>query len=201
MSGLFQRVLSKSAQVWFSIRYRGFRKLGKKARMFPPFRVDGIGAIELGDGSSLQKGAWLYCVAVEGGPASLRIGRGCDFGYNNHITAVRSVAIGDYVLTANNVYISDNAHGYEDVSRPIMHQPVIFKRAVSIGDGTWIGENACVIGASVGRNCVIGANSVVLHDIPDYCVAVGAPARIVRRFDVTLGAWIDALNVRQEKID
>jgi acetyltransferase-like isoleucine patch superfamily enzyme len=201
MSGFFARVISKSELIWFALLHRGFRKLGKKARLFRPFRVDGIGGIELGEGSSLQKGAWLYCVAVEGSTARLQIGRGCDFGYNNHITAVRSVAIGDHVLTANNVYISDNSHGYEDVSRPIMHQPVIFKRAVSIGDGTWLGENACVIGASVGRNCVIGANSVVTHDIPDYCVAVGAPARIVRRFDAALGKWIEALNVREEKID
>jgi acetyltransferase-like isoleucine patch superfamily enzyme len=112
---------------------------------------------------------------------------------------VRSVVIGDHVLTANNVYISDNSHGYEDVSRPIMQQPVIFKRAVSIGGGTWIGENACVIGVSVGRNCVIGANSVVLHDIPDYCVAVGSPARIVRRFDAAIGKWIDAVTPHPEK--
>jgi acetyltransferase-like isoleucine patch superfamily enzyme len=166
--------------------------LGKKARMFRPFRVDGMGAIELGEGSSLQKGGWLYCVGIDGGTASLKIGRGCDLGYNNHISAVRQVSIGDHVLTASNVYISDNTHGYEDVSRPIMHQPVRFKKAVSIGSGTWIGENACVIGASVGRNCVIGANSVVTDDVPDYCVAVGAPARIIRRFDVTLGHWIAA---------
>jgi acetyltransferase-like isoleucine patch superfamily enzyme len=192
MSDLAALILSKLGQMWFGMRYRGFRKLGRKARMFPPFRVDGMKDIELGDASSLQKGAWLYCVSVDGAVAVLNIGRNCDFGYNNHITAVRKVVIGDHVLTANNVYISDNVHGYEDVSRPIMHQPVVFKGEVTIGDGTWIGENACVIGARVGRNCVIGANSVVTRDVPDFCVAVGAPARVIRRFDAISGIWVAA---------
>jgi acetyltransferase-like isoleucine patch superfamily enzyme len=193
LKGLAQRIVGKLELILFAARHRSaFRKLGHKARLFRPYRIDGMGAIEIGDESSLQRGGWLYCVSIDGGSASLIIGQGCSFGYNNHIVAVRDVKIGDHVLTANNVYIGDNAHSYLDVSRPIMHQPVIFKRAVSIGGGTWIGENACVIGASVGRNCVIGANSVVTRDIPDYCVAVGVPARVIRRFDATLRQWVSA---------
>jgi acetyltransferase-like isoleucine patch superfamily enzyme len=123
--------------------------------------------------------------------ANLIIGRGCAFGYNNHITSVTSVTIGDYVLTANNVYISDNIHGYEDIKQPIMNQAVQFKRAVVIGSGAWLGENVCVIGAHVGRNSVIGANSVVTRDIPDYSVAVGSPAVVIRQFNLELQSWVD----------
>jgi len=138
----------------------------------------------------MQAGAWLYCCGIDGVPAALKIGEGCVFGYNNHITAVREVLIGDCVLTANNVYISDNLHEYEDVSRPIMHQPVRFKKAVSIGDGCWIGENVCIVGASIGRNCVIGANAVVTRDIPDFSVAAGIPAVVTRQFDPHLQKWV-----------
>ncbi len=123
--------------------------------------------------------------------ASLKIGTDCVFGYNNHITSVRSVLIGDYVLTANNVYISDNMHSYEDVTQPIVKQPVKFKGAVSIGNGTWIGENACILGVSIGMNCVIGANAVVTHDIPDFSVAVGNPAVVIRQFDRQNQQWKD----------
>ncbi len=56
------------------------------------------------------------------------------------------------MLTANNVYISDNIHGYEDITRPVIRQPVKYKRSVEIGSGAWIGENACIIGANVGKN-------------------------------------------------
>ncbi len=120
----------------------------------------------------------------------MEVGEGCVFGYNNHITAIESVRIGDHVLTANNVYISDNLHCYEDIHLPIIHQPVRMKKEVEIGSGSWLGENVCIIGARIGRNCVIGANAVVTQDIPDYCVAVGVPARVIRYYDSVQLAWI-----------
>jgi acetyltransferase-like isoleucine patch superfamily enzyme len=61
-----------------------------------------------------------------------------------------------------------------------------------IGDGSWIGENACIIGAHVGKNCVIGANAVVTSDIPDYSVAVGVPAVVIKRFDAPSKMWISS---------
>ena len=61
---------------------------------------------------------------------------------------------------------------------------------VVIGEGSWLGENVCVCGAKVGKHCVIGANSVVTTDIPDYCVAVGSPAKVVKRFDFDRSEWV-----------
>lgn len=58
-----------------------------------------------------------------------------------------------------------------------------------IGNVAWIGENVCIIGASVGKNSVIGANSVVTRDIPDFCVAVGSPARVIKKFDFSDECW------------
>jgi acetyltransferase-like isoleucine patch superfamily enzyme len=164
--------------------------VGPGSFMFRPFRVDGVDGMQLGAKTVFQRGAWLYCCGLEEQAASLTIGDGCVFGYNNHVTAVSKVVIGNNVLTANNVYISDNIHGYEDISVPIMHQPVLFKREVVIGDGSWIGENACIIGAHVGKNCVIGANAVVTSDVPDYSVAVGVPAAVIKQFDRHLQKWI-----------
>lgn len=191
MSGLLTRISSRLYRVWFACCYRWmFQKLGAGAAIFRPFRVDGGNRIAIGDKTVFLRGVWLYCCGVDGRKASLSVGEGCVFGYNNHITAVGQVAIGNNVLTANNVYISDNLHGYEDIGVPIMHQPVRFKREVVIGSGSWIGENACIIGASVGKNCVIGANAVVTSDIPDYSVAVGAPAKVIRQFDPLLQKWV-----------
>lgn len=187
-----QRFLTKIAKIWFRFFYgQKFKKLGTSTFIFSPFRLDGIKNIMLGSKTLLQSGTWLYCEEIDGITASLTIGNECTFGYNNHITAVRDVSIGNQVLTANNVYISDNLHGYEDITTPVMHQPVKFKKAVSIGDGSWIGENVCIIGASVGKNCVIGANAVVTKDIPDYCVAVGAPAVVIRYYDLQINQWVD----------
>ena len=96
------------------------------------------------------------------------------------------------VLVANYVYIADNAHGYEDVSLPVKQQAVVQKNHVHIGENSWIGEHVCIIGANVGKHCVIGANSVVTHDIPDYCVAVGSPARVIKKYDFNTRQWVKA---------
>lgn len=64
-----------------------------------------------------------------------------------------------------------------------MDQPIIALRRVTIGEGAWIGQNACIIGCCIGRNAVIGANAVVLHDIPDNSVAVGAPAKVIKHLN------------------
>jgi len=156
-----------------------------------PFRIDGSDGIAIKERTFFQSNLWLYCIGLDGIKANLTIGHGCVFGYNNHITCVREVTIGDFVLTANNVYISDNLHSYEDISKPIIKQEVQFKRAVSIGCGSWIGENVSIIGATIGKNSVIGANSVVTRDIPDYSVAVGAPATVIRQYDFELQRWVD----------
>jgi acetyltransferase-like isoleucine patch superfamily enzyme len=191
MNNLWNRLLAKLTLVRFRLSYgAAFKSIGNRSFAFGPCRIDGASGIELGPQSVFQRGVWLYCSGTDSSPASLKIGKGCVFGYNNHITSVREVLVGDYVLTANNVYISDNLHGFENISVPIMHQPVQFKKAVSIGDGCWLGENVCVIGARIGKNCAIGANAVVVDDIPDYSVAVGVPARVIRQFDQTAQKWI-----------
>lgn len=191
MSTLLFRIRSKLSRLLFSFLHRSrFKRLGQAAYLYAPFRLEGPHNIEIGDASVFQGGGWLYCMGVGGAAARLDIGTGCVFGYNNHVTAVSEVVIGDHVLTANNVYISDNLHSYEDIGVPIMHQAVRVKRPVHIGSGSWIGENACIIGARVGKNCVVGANAVVTSDIPDYSVAVGAPAKVIRRYDETTEQWI-----------
>jgi len=175
----------------FFIRYRpNLASAGRRVVFFPPVRIDGAQYISIGSRTSIQSNSWLYAEGQPGAGSTLKIGSGSVLGHANHITAIRSVTIGNSVLTANQVYISDNSHSYEDILTPILNQPVEFRGEVKIGDGSWLGENVCVIGASVGKNCVIGANSVVTHDIPDYCVAVGAPARIIKQYSLSKGAWI-----------
>jgi len=188
---LWLSIKAKLRTSFFAVRFRKvFKFFGKGCFMFSPFRLDGAGNIQVGRKTVFQAGVWLYCMPIaDDENAFLSFGDRCVFGYNNHITAVKHVEIGDDVLTANNVYISDNIHEYENVYVPIMQQPVKFKKEVCIGSGSWIGENVCIIGASVGKNCVIGANAVVTKDIPDYSVAVGNPARVIKRYDDQVGEW------------
>lgn len=166
-----------------------YRDLAPNARLMSPLRVEGKRYISIARGVTVQRYTWLFAAPLDGHEPSLTIGEGSAIGESNHIAAVRRVTIGRRVLTAKGVYISDNHHGYEDVRFPVMDQPVRFKGPVTIGDGAWIGENACVLGASVGKNAVIGANAVVTRDVPDFSVAVGVPARIVKRYNLGSRRW------------
>ena len=72
----------------------------------------------------------------------------------------------------------------------ILHQPIVQKKEVRIGEGSWLGVGVSVIGASIGKHCVIGSNAVVTKDIPDYSVAVGNPAKVIKRYDINKQKWI-----------
>jgi acetyltransferase-like isoleucine patch superfamily enzyme len=100
------------------------------------------------------------------------------------------VVIGEYALLARNVYISDHAHAFKNIEVPIMLQGINRIAPVIIGKHSWLGQNVVVLpGVTIGEHCVIGANSVVNSSVPDYCVAVGAPARVVRRFNQNSKKW------------
>ena len=80
-------------------------------------------------------------------------------------------------------------HQYDNPNVPIILQPIKQISPVRIGEGSWLGENVCVIGANIGKHCVIGANSVVTHDIPDYSIAVGVPAKVIKKYNFETKVW------------
>jgi acetyltransferase-like isoleucine patch superfamily enzyme len=175
-------ILLRRIRFFLYLRYR-IGGIGSRTFINSPFRLDVHKNLEIGKSTFIQSGLWIYCETNVDSSARIRIGSRCVLGYRNHITAVGSVSIGDDVLTANNVFISDNDHSYSDLDLPIIQQPIKFKKNVSIGSGSWIGENVCIIGASIGRNCVIGANSVVTRDVPDFSVVAGNPAKVIKTIE------------------
>lgn len=113
-----------------------------------------------------------------------------------HIGAVGSITIGDNVLMASKIYISDHNHGSYDelVSDHPMSIPIERKslcNPVVIGNNVWIGESVCVLpGVTIGEGCVIGALAVVTKSIPPYSIAVGSPAKVVKQYDFEINKWI-----------
>ena len=110
----------------------------------------------------------------------LSIGDRCLIGKGSGIVGHLEIRIGDDVWTGHHVYITDQNHGYERLDLPISKQ-VMEERPVTIGDGSWLGHGTVILpGATIGRHVVVGANSVVTGDLPDECVAAGAPARVIK---------------------
>ena len=191
----------KSISFYFSIPLRiikafhyklRFKEFGWTSVIEDPLRINGSRNITIGEHVGVQYKTWLAAtdVASKGVFGELIIEDGCIIGAYNHIYATHSIIIHKNVLTADKVYIADNTHDFSDINVPIMNQPVLQKKAVEIGEGSWLGENVCVIGAKIGKHCVIGANSVVTHDIPDFSVAVGSPAKVIKMYDTEIKEWI-----------
>lgn len=113
-----------------------------------------------------------------------------------HIGAVGSIKIGDNVLMASKIYISDHNHGSYDelISNHPMSIPLdraAVCKPVVIGNNVWLGESVCVLpGVTIGEGCVVGALSVVTKSIPPYSIAVGSPARVVKKYDFKINKWI-----------
>lgn len=172
------------------------RKFGAFGRgsiiMWPPVTIFNERYIRIGRDTMIGPFVALSAGMVPGqeciSDVVVSIGDRCLIGRGSGIVGHLSVTIGNDVWTGHHVYVTDQNHGYEDVSRPISQQSQP-EKAVTIGDGSWLGHGTVVLpGVTIGRHVAVGANSVVTHDLPDYCVAAGNPARVVRTW--TDGSWV-----------
>lgn len=168
-----------------------FASFGRRSVIALPARLDGVGHIRIGEGVFLGPGCWLNALVLPGREApEIAVGDGVSVTGQCVLSAARQIVLEDRVLVARNAYIADHGHAYQDPTQPILAQGVTDVRPVRIRAGAWLGQNVVVCpGVTIGRNAVIGANSVVRSDVPDFAVAVGAPARVVRRFNPANRTW------------
>jgi acetyltransferase-like isoleucine patch superfamily enzyme len=167
----------------FSLCISGaFAEFGSHTVIQMPVRLAGEDRIAIGSGIFIGAGSWLQTIGDPTGVA-ITIGDGTSIAGNCVISAASSVRLGRRVAIARGTYIADHAHAYEQPGVPIADQGIADIAPVEIGDGAWIGENAIVSpGATIGAGAVIGANSVVTGAIPPHSLALGIPARVIRRF-------------------
>lgn len=125
---------------------------------------------------------------VNNGAGDVRIGEGSRVGLGSVV--VGPVDIGRYVFLGQHVSVQGLIHGYEDVTIDPNLQPLML-RPVKVGDYTHLGTNSTIVaGVTIGERSQIGAGSVVTKDIPSYCVAVGNPAKVVKRYDHEKKEWV-----------
>ena len=166
-----------------------FRHIGARSRIIRPLQLGGVEHISIGEEVSIHQQCWLQTFPIMNRPPEMVVDRGCVIGNFNHITCVDRVHLEERVLTADRVFISDHGHRYDDPHVPIVDQGIVSRGPVTIGKGTWIGENAVVMSCRIGQNCVIGANAVVVSDIPDFSVATGVPAKVIRTYSSESKEW------------
>lgn len=124
---------------------------------------------------------------INNGAGHIIIGDNARVGIGSVI--IGPVRLGDKVGLGQHVFISGFNHGYEDGERDSNEQPLI-KKEIIIEDESHIGANAVIVaGVHIGKRCQIGAGSVVTKNIPDYSVAVGNPAKIIKRYNFQNRTW------------
>ena len=161
--------------------------------MVPPARVTSPERIFLGDDVTILEHAFLSVVAaVPGVTPTLTIGSGSRIGRFAHIACVGEIEIGANVLTSERIFIGDTYHGYEDPDVPVLHQPMAPPQPVHIDDGAFLGiGSAVLLGVTVGAHAYVAAGAVVTQDVAPRTLVVGNPARAVRQWDESSGAWQD----------
>jgi len=147
--------------------YNGRRiSIGNKVRIFPGARLEvhGNGEIILEDGISV--------------------------GQNLHIiSADERLVVGKDTTISANVFISNVDHDYQVLNLHILRQQYLLK-PTAIGENCFIGYGAVIQpGTILGRQCIIGANSVVKGVFPDFCVIAGVPAKIIKRYNTNTQTW------------
>jgi acetyltransferase-like isoleucine patch superfamily enzyme len=138
------------------------------------------GRLRVGEGTLFEPGCWLT-LSPE---ARIKIGEGCFLNQGVMLAAMELIEIGDHVMFANNCFVGDADHRYDDPTQPITHQGFVARGPIRIGSNCWFGVN-CVVtgGVTIGERCVIGSNSVVTRDLPPATIAAGAPAKVIREIE------------------
>ena len=161
------------------------------------FNIRGKNMINLGHRLTTGINCRLEAFIADGDKSiKMKFGKNIQLNDYVHISAIHSVEIGNDVLMAAHVYISDNSHGSysgdENDTDPTI-PPIkrsYYVAPVKIGNRVWLGEGVIVMpGVTIGDGAIIGAHSVVNKSIPSNCIAVGAPAKIVKQWNNTTNRW------------
>lgn len=178
------------------------RKLkAKNLNIGPRHYLRGLSSIHIGDDFSAETGLWLEAITRyrdQTFTPRITIGSHVRISQFVHIAATNRVEIGDDVLIGSGVIITDHNHGQykrthsSPMSSPAS-RPLDSDLQITIGARVWLGDGVVVTpGSSIGEGSVIGANSVVIGQIPAFAVAVGAPAVVKKKFDFSTNQWSEA---------
>ncbi len=181
--------------IWIFHKYvTGFYSLGWQVGFSFGARIKNAPFIQIGRNVFLGRSSFIHVPDEHeefGDDApKLVLGDHVTVGDRTMINAAQSIIIENHVLIAPNCYITDHNHGYTDITTPVKYQKLMSVSPVVIKEGSWLGASVSIgPGVTIGKNSVIGANSVVTKDVPDYSVAVGVPAKVIKKYNQKTEKW------------
>ena len=184
--GVFQLLI-------FKIRTRFVYKNARIIRF--PIRIRGKKLIKVEKGFTTGFNCRIDAYTESNKKVVIKIGKNVQINDNVHIGGVDSINIGDNVLIASKVFITDHNHGNylgenQDSPESIPHDRPIYSKPVKIEKNVWLGEFVSVLsGVTIGEGSIIGAMSVVNKDIPPFTIAVGCPAKVIKKYNHSTKKW------------
>lgn len=164
---------------------RFFHRRGKNVIIRRWVRMDVLpfNPFSIGDNSMIEDFS-----TINNGVGAVHIGANSLIGLGNVI--IGPVTIGNDVILAQHIVASGLNHDYQDIQKPI-HKQGVNVSSITIEDECWIGANAVITaGVTIGRHSVVAAGAVVTKSIPPYSVAVGNPARVIKKYDPAYNDWV-----------
>ncbi|NUQ29697.1 MAG: acyltransferase [Acidobacteriaceae bacterium] len=178
--------------------------MGERCVIVRPASLYNARFVHLGDRIRINYGVRLDAILDKPSRVpELRIGSNVNIEQNVHIMCHSRISIGDNVSITGHCAIVDITHPYADIHdpRPIGQRILDDDSFVEIGEGSFLGFGTVVLpNVRIGKYCVIGANSCVTRSIPDYSVAAGNPAVVIRQYDFTSQSWVSGGTAREREV-
>lgn len=177
---------------------RIFKSFGAKSVMHSPMLISHPECVEIGNRVHIREGLRIEAITTWGDQRfapQLKIEDGVSIEQNTQIACADQLTIKKNTVISFNVTITDIDHAYEAIDVNILQQSLKINKT-TIGEYCFIGAGSKIFsGTTLGRQCIVAANSVVRGVFPDYTVIAGAPARAIKRYNTQTQQWEKISNV------
>jgi acetyltransferase-like isoleucine patch superfamily enzyme len=187
MYGILSRLVKKIMAFYYKYRNtRGARYVDGSAQVL------GWRNVRIGRNSVVSEGVWINVTHRREDGIQIEIQDNCFIGRRNTLSSGRIIRIGSYCLTGMDCKFIGSDHIYSDPFSPYVSTGATKECAIDVGVNCWFGANVIIIGQSrIGYGSIIGANTLIVGDVPAFSLVVGTPGRVVKRYDIETRKWIE----------
>lgn len=184
-----------------TFRSKGTLKIGRRSYVHPTVQILGLSNVSIGDNTCIGEHSWLNVNHRNDKQTAIDIGSNCFVGRGNFFSSGNKISIGDYCLTTIGCKFICSTHFIDNPLLPYITTGTTSDESIRVGPNCFFGSGSTVLGnITIGHGSVIGANAVVLKDVPAFSIVVGNPAKIVRRYSFSKQLWCKSTSITEEDI-
>jgi len=185
-----------------SFRRIKHRNIGKSAYLAPGVQILGLKNITIGENCTIGENSLFTVNNRDDVTIKLRIGDNTYIGRNSFLTVGKSIEIGQYCIVGNNCSFIGSDHKFETPLQPYTLSGASNHKVIKLGANCWLGNGVTIVGhVTIGHGSIIGAGSIVTKNIPPFSIAVGNPAKVIKKFNFALAEWVEGNDIPNSTYD